>query len=135
MAWIKRIILCLVAGALGGLANSIAVWLFGAVGISQALGFMMAPALNIGWLLPRLFYGALWGLLFLLPFWERRWVLKGLLISLAPTAYMLLVVFPKLGKGMWGFGAGATAPLFVLFFNAIWGVVAAYFLLRTDGKA
>ena len=55
------------AGALGGLANSLAVWLFGALGITLALGVGIAPGLTPAWLYPRIVWGGLWGFLFLLP--------------------------------------------------------------------
>ncbi len=135
MEWMKRIVASFAGGSLGALANSLAVWGFGALGVSQALGFMMAPPLTLGFLLPRLFFGALWGALFLAPFWGERWLRKGLVVSVAPSLYMLFVVFPNMEKGLLGLDAGVTAPLFVLFFNAIWGVVAAGFLRWSTGKA
>lgn len=35
-----------IAGALGGLTNSIVVWSLGATGVTPALGFSMAPELT-----------------------------------------------------------------------------------------
>lgn len=125
-----RALITFIAGAVGGAVNGVAVWLFGALGVTTALGFMMAPNLTAAWLLPRLFYGGLWGLLFLLPFWRARVYLKGLLLSLAPSAYMLFKVFPGLGAGVMGLAKGAGAPFFVLFFNAIWGLAAAWVVSR-----
>ena len=48
---------------------------------------------------------------------------KGVLLSLAPTLVQLLVVFPmQAHKGMYGLALGTFTPLFVVFFNAVWGV-------------
>ncbi|GAB7079872.1 hypothetical protein [Megalodesulfovibrio paquesii] len=129
---LSRILACLVSGAVGGLVNSVAVWGFGILGINQALDFAMAPALTWPWLGPRLLFGGLWGLLLLLPFWKSRPWPKALVISLAPTAYMLFKVFPDMGKGLFGLGAGAGAPYMVLFFNAIWGLSAMGFLIASQ---
>ena len=41
------------AGALGALANSLTVWIFGELGITAAAGVKVAPALTAGWLYPR----------------------------------------------------------------------------------
>lgn len=121
-----------IAGAFGGAVNGVALWLFGLLGITTALGFRMAPGMSWAFMWPRLFYGGLWGLLFLLPFWRERTYLKGLVISLAPSAYMLFKVFPQMGAGVLGLGRGPGAPYFVLFFNAVWGLAAAWFIVRSS---
>ncbi len=56
-----------VAGALGGLTNSIVVWSLGVLGLTPALGFSMAPELSFEWLFRRVFASALWGIIFLIP--------------------------------------------------------------------
>ena len=123
------------AGALGGLANSLAVWAFGALGIMAAFGVSAAPALTPGWLYPRLVWGGIWGFLFLLPVLGRSWWLRGLVFGLGPSAAQFLIVFPmKTDKGLLGLGLGAAMPLFVLLFNSIWGLVAAWWL-KTVGRA
>jgi hypothetical protein len=111
----KKISLVFAAGCLGGLLNSLAVWIFGAFGITAALGVKIAPALSAPWLYPRLVWGGIWGLLFLLPLLQRRVLAQGLIFSLGPTLVQLFVVLPmKANK--------------VFFFNAIWGVAAAIWL-------
>jgi hypothetical protein len=56
----------------------------------------------------------------------------GLLWSLGPTAIQLFVVFPtKAGKGMMGLELGTLTPVFVLFFNFVWGFFAALWLGAT----
>lgn len=128
MNGVMKIIRVLFAGLFGGFANSLGVWGFGALGISPALGFAMTPTLTMPWLMPRLVSSALWGVLFLLPFWRDSLYKKGVLLSLAPAAFMLFVAFPKMNQGMMGLKLGATAPLFVLFFTVVWGVAAAFWL-------
>ncbi|MDI6854183.1 MAG: hypothetical protein QME75_11350 [Deltaproteobacteria bacterium] len=131
MLW-KNLSLAFTAGCLGGLVNSIAVWLFGALGINQALGVSLAPHFTPAWLYPRLVWGGLWGLLFLLPLKGLTYTARGLLLSLGPTLGQLLVVFPlKAQQGLFGLQLGYLTPLLVLFFNAVWGIVAAYWLKLT----
>lgn len=128
-----KIVHTLIAGLLGGLANSIGIWLCGFFGITTALGFNFVPELTMKWLMPRLVSSALWGLLFLLPFWKEKIYRKALVLSLLPAAFMLFVVFPKMGAGLLGLEWGGTAPLFVLVFIAVWGLVAASWL-KTVGQ-
>lgn len=128
-----KIVMVIVAGLLGGLVNSLGIWGCGFLGINQALGFNFAPALTMPWLMPRLISSGLWGLLFLLPFWrgQKDLMKKGALLSLAPLAMMLFMVFPKMGGGVLGLKLGATAPLFALIFTLLWGLTAASFLKST----
>ena len=55
------------AGCLGGLVNSLVVWQGGELGIARWAGVTMAPVLSARWLYPRIVWGGIWGLLFLLP--------------------------------------------------------------------
>jgi len=114
------------AGVLGGLANSVTVWIFGVLGVTQSVGVDMAPPLTLSWLYPRLVWGGIWGFLFLIPLFRGKTALRGFVFSLAPTIVQLYWVFPyQLDKGMMGLDLGAFTPIFVIFFNFIWGLVAA----------
>ena len=64
----KNLLICFSAGCLGGLANSFVVWQFGEQGIARLLGVSIAPTLTPAWLYPRIVWGGIWGLLFILPF-------------------------------------------------------------------
>ncbi|HKI62636.1 MAG TPA: hypothetical protein VKA31_10115 [Mariprofundaceae bacterium] len=128
---LKKLFIVFAAGCLGGMANSLAVWSFGEFGIAHMAGVSIAPALTPAWLYPRIVWGGLWGFLFLLPMLANRPVSRGLVLSLFPTLIQLFVVFPyKAHKGMAGLELGLLTPLFVIFFNAIWGIVTAYAVKR-----
>ena len=117
------------AGTAGGVINSLAVWIFGQYGLTTSLGVRIAPDLTPGWLYPRLVWGGLWGLFFLLPLFSGRWVLRGLFFSLGPSLMQLFYVFPyQAGQGQLGLALGALTPAFVLFFNALWGLSASAWL-------
>ena len=121
----KKICVYFSAGAAGGLANGLAVWLFGHWGITTDLGVSIAPALSPGYLYPRIVWGGLWAFLFVLPFTKSKPVTKGLILSIFPTLVQLLVVFPlKAKKGYLGIELGLLTPVFVIIFNAIWGIFA-----------
>jgi hypothetical protein len=58
-----------------------------------------------------------------------------LVLSLAPSAFPLLYVFPReTGQGFFGLRLGALTPVFAVAANAIWGLSAAW-LLRMTGRA
>jgi hypothetical protein len=125
----KKLSLVFAAGCFGGLMNSLALWVFGVAGITAALGVKIAPPLSAPWLYPRLVWGGLWGLLFLLPLMQKRSLSRGLIFSLGPTVVQLFLVFPvKAGKGVMGLDLGLLTPLLVIVFNAIWGLAAAMWL-------
>lgn len=135
MGWITNISMVFSAGSFGGLVNSLAVWAFGKTGITGALGVSITPELTAPWLYPRVIWGGLWGLLFLLPFFRGRPFAKGLLLSLGPTIVQLFVVFPiKAQKGIMGLELGTLTPLFVLLFNAFWGLGAIYWLVLSEKR-
>lgn len=121
----KKLLIYFAAGCLGALANSLAVWAFGEYGITKQFGVAIAPALKLAWLYPRIVWGGIWGLLFVLPFLNSRLITKGTIISLFPTLVQLLVIFPiQANKGYFGLELGMYTPAFVVFFNLIWGIVA-----------
>jgi hypothetical protein len=123
----KKSMVYFAAGCLGGVANGLAVWVFGAAGITGAAGVAIAPALTASFLYPRIVWGGLWGLLFLLSLRNMNIFTKGALLSLAPTAIQLFVVSPlKTHQGVAGLELGLATPLFVLFFNWVWGVATAF---------
>ena len=129
----KNMSLFFTAGCLGGLFNSIVVWLFGVIGITQALGVSIAPPLTPAWLYPRIVWGGLWGFLFFLPVVNERILLKGILLSIGPTLVQLFIVFPvQAGKGMLGFDLGILTPVFVIVFNMVWGLAAALWIRQAE---
>lgn len=122
----RKLLLVFSAGALGGLANSLVVWLFGFYGISQALGVAIAPGLSPEWLYPRVVWGGLWGFLFLLPVLRSQILAQSFVLSLFPTIVQLFVVFPyKTSAGIAGLELGMLTPVLVVFFNWVWALVAA----------
>lgn len=129
---IKNISLTFTAGCVGGLINMFAIWLSGLSGITKALGVQIAPHLSPPWLYNRLVWGGLWGLLFLLPTRNLSYPIRGLLYSLVPCLVQLFVVFPfQAHKGALGLQLGYLTPAFVLFFNAVWGLAAGFWLQLT----
>lgn len=132
----KKLSLTYAAGSFGGLVNGLAVWLFGYLKITAAVGVNIAPALTASMIYPRLVWGGLWGFLFLLPLFRNSPLLRGIIFSLGPTLIQLFVVFPaKTPNAFLGLHLGNLTPLFVVIFNIFWGVAASYWLHRTEEKA
>jgi len=127
----RQLSLVFAAGAVGALANSVAVWAAGASGLTHAIGVRIAPELSPAWLYPRVVWGGLWGLLFLLPLASQRWVAQGLALGLFPTLAQLFVFFPRAGVDALGTKLGALTPLVVIAANAIWGLAASAWLRAT----
>jgi len=122
------------AGCFGGLINSVVVWLSGHYHITSLFGVRLAPTLSLPWLYPRIVWGGIWGFLFLLPLSGGTTVKNGLFLSLGPTLVQLFFVFPyKAHQGFLGMNLGDLTPLFVLIFNAFWGVATAFWLKTVRG--
>lgn len=122
----KKLLICFAAGCVGALANSLTVWTFGTHGIPGRFGVMIAPSLTPQWLYPRIVWGGLWGLLFALNWLNAKPLTKGAFLSLFPTAFQLLVVYPFLAhKGYFGMKLGLYTPAFVIFYNLVWGIVTS----------
>lgn len=133
-----RLGLGLLGGALGAAVAAAARWAVRLVGIPSLLAVQLPGQLGaaVG---SQLLLGALWGLLLgvVLPWIPgRSAVSRGVAFSLLPSLWVLLKVFPvDLGVGPFGVGLGALAFVFVLLFNALWGLVAGWMLEwgeRTD---
>jgi len=126
----------LLAGGLGGVTNSILVWSLGALGITPALGFGMAPDLTFEWLFRRVFASALWGVIFLIPIYENAPIKKGSILSVLPWLSSVLFVFPmQMNVGFFGLGFGYGTTIWTLFVAAIWGVTGTLFLSKFNPKA
>lgn len=123
---LKKISAAFTGGAVGALVDSFNIWLLGQAGITAALGIGLRPGFTLPWLYPRLVWGGIWGFLFLLPVLKSNPIQRGVLFSLAPSAYVLLTVFPGMGKGFLGLGFGALTPVLVILLNFLWGIVAAF---------
>jgi len=121
-------------GAIGGLVDSISIWALANFGITKLLGITMKPELTAPWLYQRMIWGGIWMLLLILPLWEKRTVFRGCMFSLLPSAMMLLMVFPNMGKGVLGLGFGTLTPFLVIGLNFIYGIVAAFWYKAASGK-
>lgn len=122
---IRKISAAFAGGALGGLVDSFNIWFMGKVGISDSIGLTMKPEFTALWLYQRMVWGGLWMLLLLLPLLRDKVLLRGCLFSLLPSAMMLFLVLPGMGKGILGLGFGAVTPIVVIGLNCIYGMVAS----------
>lgn len=122
-------------GALGALLDSFNIWFMGVAGISDLLGITMKPEFTAPWAYQRMVWGGIWMLLLLLPVWRKRIVARGMLFSLLPSAMMLVLVLPSMGKGVFGLGFGTMMPVVVVGLNFIYGIFAAFWYDRaTSGQ-
>ena len=118
---------CFCAGLLGALLSSLLLVVVAKLGFFTLTGVHLAPRLHPAWLYPRLLWGGLWGLAYFLavrPVEARnRWARRGMWISILPTAFELVVVFPYWsGHGLLGQHLGRLTPLVVLLANMFWGI-------------
>lgn len=122
---IRKISAAVAGGAVGGFIDSFNIWFMGKSGISDLLGLAMKPEFTAPWLYQRMIWGGIWMLPLLLPLLRDKVLLRGCVFSLLPSAMMLLLVLPGMGKGALGLGFGAVTPIVVIGLNCIYGMAAA----------
>ena len=133
------IAICFCAGMLAALCSSLVAWQSGQMGLPATLNVRMAPTLSPEWIYSRMIWGGLWGLVYFLavgPLKSRRhWARKGLWISLLPTLFQLLVVYPYMTRHDWlGIDLGQLTPLFILAYNLVWGLCTGIFCRLLWGR-
>ncbi|MGF1761731.1 hypothetical protein L4D76_28325 [Photobacterium sagamiensis] len=126
MKIVRNISLAFTGGAIGAFIDSFNIWFMGKVGISDFIGITMKPEFTSSWLYSRMIWGGIWMLLLLIPLLKKRIYIRGMLFSLAPSAMMLFMVLPSMGKGVLGLGFGTLMPIVVIGLNFIYGIVASY---------
>ncbi len=131
--------ICFCAGMLAALCSSLVAWQSGQMGLPATLNVRMAPTLSPEWIYSRMIWGGLWGLVYFLavgPLKSRRhWARKGLWISLLPTLFQLLVVYPYMTRHDWlGIDLGQLTPLFILAYNLVWGLCTGIFCRLLWGR-
>jgi len=123
----SRFAVAYLAGAIGGLAYALVAWLCGHWNLFTLLMVKMSvTSLTWPYLAERMLKGSLWALLLVLlaPFLRVRGALLGLVLSLLPSTYVLLIQYPSHQLGLFGLAKGPLTFLFVLLFNGTWGFMA-----------
>jgi len=128
---LRRLSLAFVAGLVGALLSSAALWASARYGVAALLHVGIAPVFSDSWLYPRLIAGGLWGALLLLPL-RRNLLLRGLLISVPPTLLQLLWIFPvQAGMGWFGIELGVLTPVYSWAIWLVWGWTAVLWARAT----
>jgi hypothetical protein len=124
-----RLGLGLLAGVLAGLFHGILTELNSVLSLSTALGASVDTDLSAAEWGFRALVGSVWGVIFGVFYPSvpgEGFVARGIVFSLLPSVYTLLLVYPVfMGVGVLGVSLGSLAWLFVLVGNGLAGVVAA----------
>lgn len=128
------------AGLLAAVISTSFAWLCSHYGLTDLAGVSLTSGLNLKALYPRMIWGGLWGLFYALTVahirTRKHWVRKGMLVSILPTLYQLLIVFPyHTAHGTLGIQLGLLTPLFVFGFNLIWGIATGILARLLWGKS
>lgn len=116
-------------GTMGTLAHMAVIWLFGLLGVPALLGVKMAVKFTYPATAAHIMWGGIWGLIFFLPYLKNRPFWQGVVFSLPPTLFTLLVKMPfQYHRPLMGIDTGMLTPLFAVFYNAVWGVATIYWL-------
>jgi hypothetical protein len=120
------------AGAVGGLVAAAVCWFLGASGITDHFDVSIKPSFTQDWVYLQVVHGGLWGMLFFLPLLNRMPVVKGLILSIIPTCFVLFVMYPIfLKKGTMGEYLGDLTWAVVVIDRATWGITTGLWLRWT----
>jgi hypothetical protein len=125
----KNTLVTMAAGALGAVIMCIAMWLATRYGLTKALNVAIYGSVSPDWMYPRIVWGGLWGLLFLLPLFTSSLLARSFVLALIPTLIHLFIIYPLYqGKGVAGLKLGLLTPFVVFFFYWIWSLATALIL-------
>ncbi len=127
MKTFQKLNLIFTAGCFGGLVKGLVATGSAGIDLNAALGVTMAPSLTLFWVYQHVIWGGIWAFLFLIPL-KGSYYFRGAVFSLGQTLVQLLVIFPKMGKGLLGLQFGAFTPVLVLLFGIIWGLATGFWL-------
>jgi hypothetical protein len=121
---------------LGALVGFCAIWIWALSGLPDLSAYNVRPLLAPAGFYPRLIWGGLWGLLFFFTIGSvrtrKRWVQKGVLISLLPSLYFLVFFLPEqIGSGL---ELSLVSPAIVVVLNLIWGIFTGLFTRMIWGR-
>lgn len=119
----KNALFVYAAGSLGALLQIVVMSLAVHYGLTQDLGVRIAASYSPAWMYPRIVWGGLWGLVFLLPILSGSLVMRSLVLCLIPACVQLFIFYPFFeGKSFAGLSQGLLTPLVVLFFWWVWAL-------------
>jgi len=128
LKFLHNLSLVLAAGAVGGLLQALGGAACSHGGLNLLMGSAWQQVFSHTLIYSRIVQGALWGLLFLLPWPRLHLFWRGVLFSLGPTLVQLLLAFPRQGQGWLGLSLGLATPFLALVFGVLWGFGAALWL-------
>jgi hypothetical protein len=127
---IRSLSLAFTAGAFGAFIYAVTAHFFSAYGVTRAFGVRLDYVMTPESLYPRLVWGGLFALLLLVPILERKYcIYRGVVLGVLLALVHLLIIYPYMTrKGFLGLKFGVWAPAFIIFYNAVWGIFAAFWL-------
>jgi hypothetical protein len=78
-----------------------------------------------------LIWGGIWALLLALPILQKRWFIRGSILSITVILFNFIVLMPLSGAGFFAVHAGWTTFWSNIGFNYLWGIVAALWYSKT----
>ncbi|MBE0621060.1 MAG: hypothetical protein IH605_10740 [Burkholderiales bacterium] len=136
-AYWRNASLAFTAGALGAIANRIALWLLGLLAVipPTRIAFPLPEPVKL-WFYSAIVWGGLWGFLFLIP-WRASWWLRGIVLGFGPSLGVWLVIYPYVAHvGFFGASRGVMALVIpFLVNNIVWGMFASWWYEFTGARA
>lgn len=128
MALLRLLTLGFGAGAFGACILGLVAFALGRLGVPEMLGLTM-PAPKLPEALYRaIVWGGIWGLLFVVPAFNRPWWFKGIIIGLLATVALVLYFAPALRGGpAWGIVYAAVLN------GIVWGLAAGLWWAMVSG--
>ena len=129
---VKRWLQAFGAGCFAAMISNFVFWLFWQAHIMVSVGCELRPGHLPDWPYHTVLLGGFYGLLLLIDWGPKQVFSRGLLFGLIPSLLVFAFFFPQRipRQGALGYGLGWMTPVFILFYNSIWGLITAGLLAR-----
>lgn len=117
------------AGSLAALLACSVILLIQILGLSQLIQLPSFPVLSQSWLYPKVIWGGLLSLCFVLPFMSSNTLVKSAVLALVISLVELFFALPfNLYHGVMGLNVGMVTFLIMLGFNLVWAMLTSLIL-------
>ena len=113
-------------GNLGTLLALMLLFLLQILGLNHFINMPNLPLLSGIWLYPKLVWGGLFALAFLLPFMNNQVLFKGVIVALLITLVGLVIPLPfSIFNGARGLSIGLNTFALLFAFNLVWALITS----------
>lgn len=131
--FLRNFSIAFAAGCFAGLINSLIFWATKHYGLNDQWEIQLEPEFSCNWLYPRIIFGGIFGLLFLLPFMTTFFFWRGVVYSLIPSFVLIFIIIPIV-QSLSGLQLNLNSYLYLFVLNAVTSGLAGLWVRAATSK-